>query len=209
MPIPSREKVVELLSGHAHGYDIEDVTVSRAGSHSVVKVIVDRDEGFELDAIADLSRDISVLLDELDDGGNAAYNLEVTTPGVERPLTEPRHWRRSRGRRASVRLVGTDSADTEQLDARVGALVDGDSAVELVLNDKTGPYVRTVSLADIEAAVVEVEFRKPNPRELELTGGVTPGRFDPTNPPAEPEGDFDDESDDSDDDTTSGKGSTK
>ncbi|WP_328813028.1 ribosome maturation factor RimP [Rhodococcus sp. NBC_00297] len=201
MPVPSRERVVALLSAHVAGpgftdgdLDLEDVTVSKAGAHSVVKVIVDRDSGFELDALARLSHEISDILDAATEFGDTAYNLEVTTPGVDRPLTEPRHWRRARGRMVTVVLRD------ETIDARVGELrtsEGGTTELDLVLRSRTGPTLRTVPLDAVTSATVQVEFKKPNPAELEMAGGVTPGRFDPLNPPEEPvSGDEDDDTDD-------------
>ncbi len=201
MPVPSRERVVALLSAHVAGpgftdgdLDLEDVTVSKAGAHSVVKVTVDRDSGFELDALARLSREISDILDAATEFGDTAYNLEVTTPGVDRPLTEPRHWRRARGRMVTVAL------GDETIDARVGELrtsEGGTTELDLVLRSRTGPTLRTVPLDAVTSATVQVEFKKPNPAELEMAGGVTPGRFDPLNPPEEPvSGDEDDDTDD-------------
>ncbi|GGG07618.1 ribosome maturation factor RimP [Rhodococcoides trifolii] len=201
MPVPSRERVVELLTGRElmNGFDLEDVTVSRAGAHSVVKVVVDRDEGVELDAAADLSRRISEVLDSLEEFGNAPYNLEVTTPGIDRPLTEPRHWRRSRGRWVALEIAD-ESGEIEKVEGRVGALSGGSESggsdfVDLVVRSKTGPSVRPVPLASVHSAVVQVEFRTPNREEFELAGGVAPGRFDPLNPPEQPEADFGDEDD--------------
>lgn len=201
MPVPSRERVVALLSAHVAGpgftdgdLDLEDVTVSKAGAHSVVKVIVDRDSGFELDALARLSHEISDILDAATEFGDTAYNLEVTTPGVDRPLAEPRHWRRARGRMVTVVL------GDETIDARVGELrtsEGGTTELDLVLRSRTGPTLRTVPLDAVTSATVQVEFKKPNPAELEMAGGVTPGRFDPLNPPEEPvSGDEDDDTDD-------------
>ena len=84
----------------AAGYDLEELVVTPAGRRSVVRVVVDRDEGVTLDDIAEVSRQVSDVLDQNDDGmGRTPYVLEVTSPGVDRPLTEPRHWRRNaRGR---------------------------------------------------------------------------------------------------------------
>lgn len=174
MPVPSKERVVELLSGlvDRQGYDLEDVTVTQAGKHSVVRVMVDGDAGLELDAVAELSRVISDVFDAASEFGEAPYTLEVTSPGVDRPLTEPRHWRRARGRKVSVEFAD------EQLTGRVGAL--GDGVVALVLPGKGGPVVREIALADVVKAVVQVEFSKPNPAELELAGGVAEGRVLPT-----------------------------
>lgn len=86
----------------AAGYDLEDVVVTAAGRRSVVRVVVDRDGGIDLDAVADVSRAVSDVLDAADAFGDSAYTLEVTSPGVDRPLTEPRHWRRNVGRLVEV-----------------------------------------------------------------------------------------------------------
>lgn len=80
------------------GYDLEEITVSPAGRRSVVRVVVDRDGGVDLDAVAEVSRAISAVLDDTESLGAQPYVLEVTSPGVDRPLTEPRHWRRNIGR---------------------------------------------------------------------------------------------------------------
>jgi ribosome maturation factor RimP len=80
------------------GYDLEDVSVTKAGRRSVVRIVIDTDGGVDLDAVAEVSRAVSTALDEADPLGESAYVLEVTSPGVDRPLTEPRHWRRNVGR---------------------------------------------------------------------------------------------------------------
>lgn len=173
MPVPSRERVVDLLSDliQRQGYDLEDVTVSQAGSRSVVKVMVDSDSGLALDAVADLSRLVSDRLDAATEFGETPYTLEVTSPGVDRPLTEPRHWRRSRGRRVRIDLPA------EQVLGRIGEL--GDDVVALVVPAKGGPVVREIALAEVVKAVVQVEFSPPNAAELELAGGVAEGRVAP------------------------------
>lgn len=170
MPVPSRERVVELVSDliHRRGYDLEDVVVTRAGSRSVVRIMIDGDNGLELDAVADISRSISDCLDTPTEFGETPYTLEVTSPGIDRPLTEPRHWRRARGRRVRVELAD------ETVVGRVGPL--DDDAVTLVLPAKGGPVTRVVPLVDIATAVVQVEFSPPNAAELELAGGVADGR---------------------------------
>ena len=85
------------------GYDLEELVVTPAGRRSVVRVVVDRDQGVTLDDIAEVSRAVSEVLDANDDGmGRSPYVLEVTSPGVDRPLTEPRHWRRNVGRLVTV-----------------------------------------------------------------------------------------------------------
>jgi ribosome maturation factor RimP len=90
------------------GYDLEDLTVTAAGKRSVVRVVVDKDGGVTLDDVADVSRTISDVLDRLDESDpmllGATYVLEVSSPGVDRPLTEPRHWRRNVRRLVTVTL---------------------------------------------------------------------------------------------------------
>ncbi|TDC33885.1 ribosome maturation factor RimP [Micromonospora sp. 15K316] len=88
------------------GYDLEDLSVSRAGRRHVVRVIVDADGGINLDAVADVSRAVSTALDAAEETGGdivaGEYQLEVSSPGVDRPLTLPRHWRRNVGRLVKV-----------------------------------------------------------------------------------------------------------
>ena len=103
----------------------------------------------------------SELLDDLD---SAEYVLEVTSPGVDRPLTSEKHYRRARGRLAEMSL-----ADGSVLTGRVGQLRDG--TVDIVVRQvKKGPVVREVALEQIIKAVVQVEFSSPSSRELELAG---------------------------------------
>jgi ribosome maturation factor RimP len=101
----------------AAGYDLEDVGISRAGRRHVVRVLVDTDGGISLDDVAIVSREISAALDAAEEQGAEVlageYQLEVGSPGVDRPLTQPRHWRRNRGRLVAVngltgRVVETD-----------------------------------------------------------------------------------------------------
>ena len=170
MPVPPPERIVELVSDllAREGYDLEDVVVTAAGKHSTVRLLVDSDAGLGLDEAARLSRTVSEAFDGVSDFGESPYVLEVTSPGIGRPLTEPRHWRRAQGRKAKVELAD------ETVVARIGELV-GDE-IRLVLPARSGPVVRSVPLSEVRRAVVEVEFSPPSPRELELAGGVPDGR---------------------------------
>ncbi|WP_280397565.1 ribosome maturation factor RimP [Nocardia carnea] len=181
MPMPTEERVSRLVAGlvAGRGFDLEGVEVSTAAGQTRVRVVVDSDDAADLDSIAELSREVSARLDEADDEfGAYRYLLEVTTPGIDRPLTADRHWRRARGRKVAIRLrPGVKPPETglpTAFDARVGAL-DGDR-IALVVGGKRGPHLVTVALGDIERAVVEVEFSPPGARELELAGGVATGR---------------------------------
>ncbi|NNH72921.1 ribosome maturation factor RimP [Nocardia uniformis] len=181
MPMPTEERVSQLVAGlvERRGFDLEGVAIAAAGTESKVKVVVDSDGSTDLDAVADLSSDISEALDAAGDFGETPYVLEVTTPGIDRPLTTLRHWRRAQGRKVKIML--RDGAEAPEgkpkFEARVGASTD--TEVALVLGGKHKPHRVTVPLADIETAVVQVEFSPPGAAELELAGGVAPGRPKP------------------------------
>lgn len=172
------------------GLDLERVKINNAGTKSSIAVVVDSDAGPTLDELAEVARTLSAAVDDADDVfGARAFTLEVTTPGAERPLTEPRHWRRARGRQAAIEL-----SDGSNLLARIGPLAeggtDGGAMVTVVLPGAKGraPTTRDIALADVAVAGVRVEFRKPNPVELELSG-ITPGRVLPGTEPADLTGD--------------------
>jgi ribosome maturation factor RimP len=146
----------------AAGYDLEDLVVTPAGRRSVVRVVVDRDQGVTLDDIAEVSRAVSEVLDSNDDGmGRTPYVLEVTSPGVDRPLTEPRHWRRNTGRLVTVAVGPAGSAET--VTGRVTAV--GDGGVDLAVEapgkpgaKKRPPTPRHVPWAELGQGRVQVEF---------------------------------------------------
>ena len=162
--LPSQRQVIELLEGEfgRTGFDIEDVVIDTAARPPRITVITDGDAGLDLDSVAELSRVASALLDELD---TAPYVLEVTSPGVERPLTTEKHFRRARGRKVELTL-----SDGSTLTGRLGAV--RGATVDLVLRERArGEFaVRDIALDTIANAVVQVEFSPPNPHELELAG---------------------------------------
>ncbi|MDG4664986.1 ribosome maturation factor RimP [Mycobacterium sp. 236(2023)] len=161
--LPSQRQVVELLEGEfgRAGFDIEDVVVDATARPPRITVVADGDGGLDLDSIAQLSRTASELLDELD---SAAYVLEVTSPGVDRPLTNEKHYRRAQGRLAELML-----ADGSTLAGRIGQVDDGTVGV-VVREARKNLEVRHIALDSIVKAVVQVEFSKPSPREMELAG---------------------------------------
>lgn len=169
--LPSDEQVIELLTAEfsAAGFEIERVSVDE-GAGGRITVVVDGDQPLDLDIIAQLSRTASELLDARYPEA-ADYELEVTSPGIDRPLTTPAHFRRAHGRLAAIRLT-----DGEELTARIGRA--DDAAVQLVVRKPvrgTGWLVRDIALADIDSAVVQVEFSAPNRQELELAGVALSG----------------------------------
>jgi ribosome maturation factor RimP len=89
----------------AAGLDLESVRVAAAGRRRLLRIVVDADGGPGLDDIAVLSRSLSAELDDSGVMGETAYTLEVSSPGVDRPLTAERHWRRARGRLVRVPLA--------------------------------------------------------------------------------------------------------
>jgi ribosome maturation factor RimP len=93
----------------AAGMDVESVRVSVVGKRRQLRIVVDSDRGVSLDDAADISRQISALLDASDAMGEIPYTLEVSSPGLDRPLTEPRHWRRAARRLVKVKVSGEGS----------------------------------------------------------------------------------------------------
>lgn len=145
----------------AAGLDLEELRSEAAGKYRMVRVIVDGDGGVTLDDIAELSQRISARLDESDAAGGAAYVLEVTSPGVDRPLTAPRHWRRARGRLVKMRLVDGGERKTGELVGRITA--SDEKSVTLDVDGAGRDLAGTVTIpfADVASARVQVEFARP------------------------------------------------
>lgn len=139
------------------GFDLEDVDIRPAGRRRLVKIVVDSDGGVSLDDVATVNHAVSAVLDETDVMGSAPYVLEVTSPGVDRPLTEPRHWRRAAGRLVKAPLTA-------------GGQIEG----------------RVVS-ADDAAVVMDVRGRERKLRLDELGGGKVQVEFRRTDDPAQPD----------------------
>lgn len=167
MSSPPRDEVIALLEPvvaeavSAAGYDLEELDVQQAGRRRLVKVVVDSDDGVGLDEISELSRAVSKVLDTREQVLAGAYTLEVTSPGTDRPLTRPRHWRRAEHRLVKVRL-----ADGSDLTGRVGRA--GEQDVHLLVHRGKQHEVRTLPYREVERAVVEVEFQQPPAQELVL-----------------------------------------
>lgn len=134
----------------AAGLDLEDVDVRRAGRRRLLRVVVDCDGGVGLDDVAEVSSAASAVLDESAAMGDAPYVLEITSPGVDRPLTQPQHWRRASGRLVQVAPEGADA-----LTGRVLG-VDGPT----VRLDVAGREVR-YALNELGPGRVQVEFNRP------------------------------------------------
>jgi ribosome maturation factor RimP len=165
----------------AAGLVLEDVAVQSAGRRRIVRVVVDLPDdavgGVPMDAVATVSQLLSQRLDDSDAMGGAPYVLEVTSPGVDRPLTERRHWLRARGRlvRVTLREGGTPTGRlTEVTDD--GIVVDG----------------RRVVWDDVARGRVEVEFNRPD-ADQPGADGVVQDLDDEDGDEDEDEDDFGDE----------------
>lgn len=139
--------------------DLEAVKITSAGRRVVLRIVVDADGGVSLDDIAEVSREVSAKLDAKNAMGEAPYTLEVTSPGIDRPLTQPRHWRRATGRLVVVPLITKDQ-DSEQMSQAgpgeyLGRIIDVDQ--DRVTLEIDGAR-RTFSLAELGPGRVQVEF---------------------------------------------------
>lgn len=152
----AKARVTELIEPvvTAAGYDLEEVALSRAGRRHVLRVLLDADGGISLDDVALVSREISQTLDAAEEAGDEVvageYQLEVGSPGVDRPLTLPRHWRRNVGRLVQVNGVT----------GRVKAA------------DETGITLedRTIAYAELGPGKVQIEFKRMDEAEFEDDG---------------------------------------
>ena len=133
----------------ALGLDLEAVDLSKAGKRSVLRVAVDKDGGVDMDDIAAATGEVSRVLDDSDVMGKSSYTLEVSSPGVDRPLTLPRHWRRNVSRLVTVTMTDGSAVEGRITDA------DDDGAVLEVDGGST-----RVSFADVAKARIQIEFKR-------------------------------------------------
>jgi ribosome maturation factor RimP len=138
----------------ALGLDVEAVELTPAGKKRVLRVAVDKDDGVTLDDIAEATRAVSRELDDADLMGEQAYTLEVTSRGVDRPLTEPRHWRRNRDR-----LVRADLTDGTQVTGRVTGSDDSGATLDVAGTPQRLEYPA------VAKALVQIEFNRRTPEE--------------------------------------------
>jgi ribosome maturation factor RimP len=143
------------------GMDLESVRVIAAGRSRRLLVVVDSDHGVSLDDAADVSREVSAVLDAANALGELPYTLEVSSPGVDRPLTEPRHWRRARGRLVRVKVAGEGSVEGRVLAA------DADGVTLGITGGKGAQSERRFRHADLGAGSVQVEFGRIPDAELD------------------------------------------
>ena len=149
------EKITELVQPvvESAGFFLEDVHVLSPGNHRIITCIVDGQTPLNLDQVTSVSRNISELLDTAEFMGETAFTLEVTSPGVDRPLTEVRHWTKN-----LTRLIKTTLNDGTIVTGRLTEFDDKNAT--LVENIKGRIKNHTVAFADIKRAVVEIEFNR-------------------------------------------------
>lgn len=163
MAFPTTEQLAELIRPvtESHGLDIENIRSVPAGKKSSVQIALDSDERPSLDDLGIVSQEIGEVFDNAEAAGNvnfgAGYTLEVSTPGVDTPLTAPRHWRRNRHRAVTF--------DGQKW--RIGALSPAEDSVILV---GSGGEIRELAFSGDESAVVDIEFNNPPQAELDLSG---------------------------------------
>ena len=148
----TREQILQILEPIASnmGLDLEDVEIKSAGKNSIVQVSIDKDGGINLDEVAQISNQISEALDAKEVLGEKPYTLEVGSPGIDRALTLPRHWRRNNGRLVKINF-GSNS--------EIGRIIESDEEkVSLEVKGKT----RSINFAKIDKAFIQVEF---NPKK--------------------------------------------
>jgi ribosome maturation factor RimP len=150
--VSTREQILQILEPIASnmGLDLEDVEIKSAGKHSIVQVSIDKDGGINLDEVAQISNQISEALDAKDVLGEKPYTLEVGSPGIDRALTLPRHWRRNNGRLVKINF-GSNS--------EIGRIIESDEEkVSLEVKGKS----RSINFDKIDKAFIQVEF---NPKK--------------------------------------------
>jgi ribosome maturation factor RimP len=140
----------------AAGMDLESVRVTVAGRRRLLRVVVDSDHGVNLDDAADISREVSAVLDAANALGEVPYTLEVSSPGVDRPLTTQSHWRRAAGRLVRVKVAGEGSVE-----GRVVLADSGGVTLEMAGGERRFGY------GDLGAGAIQVEFGRVPDADLE------------------------------------------
>ena len=150
-----KDQISELITPALHeaGYFLEEVNLVTPGQHRIVTVIVDGESALNLDQVTEASKIVSALMDEAAFMGEAPFTLEVTSPGIDRPLTLPRHFAKN-----ISRLLKVTKNDGTTVEGRLISSSDSDITVAFTTKKETNDVV--VPIADIKRAVVEIEFNR-------------------------------------------------
>jgi ribosome maturation factor RimP len=133
----------------ASGLDVEAIDLTPAGKRRLLRVAVDKDGGVTLDDVAEATRTIDAALEASDVMGEQPYTLEVSSRGADRPLTEPRHWRRNVGRLVTVTLADKVTV--------TGRIIESDDSRAVLDVDGTSTEV---GYGDVKTAKIELEFNR-------------------------------------------------
>jgi len=131
-------------------FELEEVILKSAGKNTIVQVLVDKDSGITLDEVANLSTKLSDFFDENSLMGDKTYTLDVGSPGIDRPLTKLRHWKKNLGRLVKVH------SKTNVFEGRIKSVEE--LQVQLEIKGK----LQTFQYPDIDKAIIQVEF---NPKK--------------------------------------------
>ncbi|MEY4970656.1 MAG: hypothetical protein RLZZ277_887 [Actinomycetota bacterium] len=150
-----KDQIAELITPALQqaGYFLEDVNLVTPGNHRIVTVIVDGESALNLDQVTVASKLVSELMDEAPFMGETPFTLEVTSPGIDRPLTLPRHFAKN-----VTRLLKVTKTDGEVVTGRIASNTDADVTLTVAVKKEAKEVV--VALADIKRAVVEIEFNR-------------------------------------------------
>jgi ribosome maturation factor RimP len=129
----------------ALGFYLEDVTITSAGRRSMLTIIVDGDTHLSLDQVTSATKAISEIVESLQSLGDTPFTLEVTSPGLDRPLTKPRHWRKNIDRLVKVVLL-----DGKEIKGRIKAVSEDSATVDQ----------SEINFTEIKRASLEVEFKQ-------------------------------------------------
>ncbi len=150
-----KDSLSELLTPAVEtaGFYLEEVQLSKAGNHSTLVCVVDGLKPLNMDEITTVSRVISEILDAEPALGDQPFTLEVTSPGVDRPLTLPRHWTKN-----LTRLIKMTLTNGDVITARLSEF--NETHAQFVENIKGRMKKHEIAFADIKRAVVEIEFNR-------------------------------------------------
>jgi ribosome maturation factor RimP len=150
-----KDQIAELITPALQeaGYFLEEVNLVTPGNHRIVTVIVDGESALNLDQVTVASKLVSELVDEAAFMGETPFTLEVTSPGIDRPLTLPRHFTKNLSR-----LLKVTQNDGAVVTGRLTSNTDSD--LTLSVTEKKESKEVVISLADIKRAVVEIEFNR-------------------------------------------------
>ena len=129
----------------ALGFYLEDVTITSAGRRSMLTIIVDGDTHLSLDQVTSATKAIGEIVEGLQSLGDTPFTLEVTSPGLDRPLTKPRHWRKNIDRLVKIVLL-----DGSVVNGRIKSATETDVLVDDV----------SIEFSAIKRATLEVEFKQ-------------------------------------------------